>query len=146
MTVTASKTTSQAGLVEFIRYFVCSALALAVDASVYWLCLRLGAVYQGAAVAGFVGGVSTAYILSVRWAFRRRSIANAQVEFLIFLGIGVGGLGLTEALLWLQISLFGLGPMVAKLVAAIGVFVFNFGARKLVLFSARQASVQPAIA
>jgi len=139
MTATASEATGRAGLVEFIRYFACSALALGVDASLYWLCLRLGMAYQGAAVAGFVGGVSTAYILSVRWAFSKRSITNPQVEFLIFLGVGVAGLGLTEALLWLQIGVFGMGPLASKLVAAMGVFLFNFATRKALLFTRRAA-------
>jgi putative flippase GtrA len=102
--------------------------------------------YQGAAVAGFVGGVSTAYILSVRWAFNRRSIANPQLEFLIFLGVGVAGLGLTEALLWLQIGVLGVGPLAAKLLAAVGVFLFNFGARKALLFTRRATRVATAVA
>jgi putative flippase GtrA len=137
MTATFSKPRVPLALVEFLRYFVCSALALAADTGVYWLALRLGVAYQGAAVAGFIAGVSTAYVLSVRWAFRRRSLANAHVEFLVFLAIGVAGLGLTEALLWLQIGVFGVGPIVAKLLSAVVVFLFNFVARKLVLFSFR---------
>ena len=138
--------TRPAGLVEFIRYFACSALALAIDATLYGLCLRLGMAYQGAAVAGFVGGVSTAYLLSVRWAFNRRSIANPQVEFLIFLGVGIAGLGLTEALLWLQIGVLGMGPLAAKLLAAVGVFLFNFGMRKALLFTRRTVRTVAAVA
>lgn len=137
----ASRTPRSAALLEFVRYFACSALALAMDASIYWAALRMGMAYQGAAVAGFVTGVATTYVLSVRWAFRRRSIANVHVEFMIFLGIGVAGLGLTEVLLWLQISVLGSGPMVAKLVSAVGVFMFNFGARKLLLFTRRSTPV-----
>jgi putative flippase GtrA len=112
-----------------------------MDASIYWAALRIGIAYQGAAVAGFMAGVATTYILSVRWAFRRRSIANVHVEFMIFLAIGVAGLGLTEMLLWVQISVLGSGPMFAKLVSAVGVFMFNFGARKLLLFTRRSTSV-----
>lgn len=146
MTATASRTVTTGALLEFIRYFACSALALVVDASMYWIALRLGIAYQGAAVAGFIAGVTTAYVLSVRFAFRRRSVANAQVEFVIFLAIGVAGLGLTELLLWVQIGLLGWGPMVAKLAAAVGVFLFNFAVRKLVLFSRRPGSAVAAIA
>jgi putative flippase GtrA len=140
MTVVASEALSPSAKpsspwVEFLRYFLCSAAAFGIDVSLYWVALRLGMPYQLAAVAGFVGGVSAAYVLSVRWAFRRRSLDNAAAEFLIFLAIGVAGLGVTEALLWLQVSVLGLPRMQAKLVAAVGVFVFNFSARKIVLFS-----------
>jgi putative flippase GtrA len=132
MTAIVSETATPASRREFARYFVCSALALAADASMYRVALHLGAAYQFAAVIGFVAGVSIAYLLSVRWAFKQRSVTNPQIEFLIFLGIGIAGLALTEALLWFQISVCGSSPMIAKLLAAVGVFMFNFGARKLV--------------
>jgi putative flippase GtrA len=144
MTATTSEITAQAQkvpvpLAEFLRYFLCSALALALDSLIYWVALRQGLAYQAAAAGGFVAGVSTAYVLSVRWVFRRRSVINAQVEFAIFLGVGIAGLGLTEALLWLQIDVFGFGPLTAKLCAAVGVFIFNFAARKLILFTRQSA-------
>lgn len=124
-------------LVELLRYFACSAAALIVDSSLYWGAMRLGLSYRAAAVAGFLGGVGTAYVLSVRWAFQKRTFDNGQVEFLIFLGIGVVGLGVTEALLWLLIGGLRVEPMVAKLFAAMGVFLFNFAARKAALFMRR---------
>ena len=139
MTATVSKAIVRAkpmrASIEFARYFLASALALAIDSSLYALVLRAGAPYQAAAAAGFVAGVATAYGLSVRWAFRQRSVINAQLEFAVFLGIGLCGLVLTEALLWLQIGMLGIGPMAAKLCAAATVFLFNFGARKLLLFT-----------
>jgi putative flippase GtrA len=141
MTATVSEAATPAALREFVRYFACSALALATDAGLYGVALRMGAPYPFAAAVGFVAGVSTAYLLSVRWAFRQRSVANPQIEFLVFLGIGIAGLALTEALLWLQVSVCGIGPMAAKLVAAVGVFTFNFVTRKLLLFTRASAPV-----
>jgi putative flippase GtrA len=140
MTATISEVAARAGkapaaFAEFLRYFACSALALAVDSTLYWLVLRAGLPYPVAAAAGFVAGVSTAYALSVLWAFRRRRVADARLEFAIFFGIGLAGLALTESLLWLQIDLLGIGAMTAKLLSASGVFLFNFAARKLALFS-----------
>lgn len=130
---------------ELARYFVASAIALGVDTGLYVLGLRLHLGYQFAAVLGFVGGLSVAYLISVRWAFRTRRVGDARLEFVVFAAIGVLGLLLTEALLWLQIDVLHLGPLPAKLVAACGVFLFNFGARKCVLFKARPAGRSPAI-
>jgi putative flippase GtrA len=151
MTATVSEIRLRVGrapvaFIEFLRYFLCSALALAIDSATYWLALHAGLTYPVAGVAGFLAGVSTAYLLSVRWVFRRRSVANPGVEFLVFLGIGVAGLAVTELLLWLQIGVLGFGPMAAKLCAAAGVFVFNFAGRKLVLFTRRSASGHLAVA
>jgi putative flippase GtrA len=122
------------GLVELARYFVASAIALGVDAGLYDLGLHAGLGYAIAAVAGFIGGLAVAYLISVRWAFRARRLGNARIEFIVFAAIGLLGLLLTESLLWLQIDVLAFGPVPAKLAASCGVFFFNFGARKLLLF------------
>lgn len=120
---------------EFARYFACSALALATDFGLYSLGLHLGFGYPVAAVGGFVFGLWVAYQLSVRFAFQTRAVANERVEFMIFAGVGVLGLLLTEALLWVFVSRVALSPMWAKVVTAGFVFVFNFGVRKALLFT-----------
>lgn len=137
-TTGADRSSRAWAVIEFLSYFLCSVVALGVDTALYWLALRVGIVYRGAAVVGFIGGVATAYALSVQWVFRRRTVADPKLEFLIFLGIGLAGLGLTEILLWIEIDAFHLGPMMAKLFAAVGVFLFNFTARKFMLFSRRR--------
>jgi putative flippase GtrA len=135
MTAPVSKALRFAALGEFLRYLLCSLLALGSDAGLYKLGMMLGLTYPVAACIGFLVGLAVAYGLSVRWAFKVRAIGNAQAEFLIFAGVGVAGLLLTEALLWLQVSEFSIGAMTAKIGAAGVVFLFNFGARKALLFS-----------
>ena len=124
---------------ELARYFVASAIALGVDTGLYALGMRLHLGYPLAAVIGFLGGLATAYFISVRWAFRTRRLGNARIEFAVFAAIGVLGLLLTESLLWLQIDVLAFGPLPAKLAASCGVFLFNFGARKFILFKALPA-------
>jgi len=124
------------GLIELARYFLASAVALGVDTGLFALGLRLGLGYALAAILGFLGGLGMAYAISVRWAFRTRRMRDARLEFIVFAAIGVLGLLLTESLLWLQIEVLAVGPVPAKLTAACGVFLFNFGARKLALFNA----------
>ncbi len=126
-------------LVELARYFVASAIALGVDTGLYALGLRLQFGYPLAAILGFLGGLAVAYLISVRWAFRTRRLGNARIEFVVFAAIGVLGLLLTESLLWLQIDVLAFGPLPAKLAASCGVFLFNFGARKFILFKALPA-------
>jgi putative flippase GtrA len=133
------RSSASSGLVELARYFVASAVALGVDTGLYAIGLRLGLGYPLAAIASFLGGLTVAYLISVRWAFRTRRLGDARVEFAVFAAIGVLGLLLTESLLWLQIDVLAFGAMPAKLAASCGVFVFNFGARKLVLFQAVSA-------
>lgn len=128
---------------EFLRYFLCSALALLADMSLYWIGLKAGLSYPAAAATGFCVGLFTAYTLSVRWAFRTRRVGNQQVEFLLFAGIGFLGLGLTEVLLWALIGHASLNPMIAKAATAGAVFFFNFGLRKALLFTRTRTEVMP---
>jgi putative flippase GtrA len=125
---------------EFIRYFGCSAVALAADAGVYTACMKLlGWGYASAAAVGFVTGLVIVYVLSVRLAFRTRRLADARAEFTLFAAIGAFGLVLTEALLWALVDGLDTEPVVARFLAAGLVFVANFSLRKLVLFSRRTA-------
>lgn len=133
-------------MIELARYFAASALAFAVDLGLYRLVLGLGAGYAVAACVGFVAGLAVAYGLSVRWAFRVRGLRDARAEFVVFALVGVAGLLLTEVLLWLQIDLLGVHRVVARVLAAGVVFLFNFGLRKALLFTRRGVAAQRRIA
>ena len=124
-------------ILEFARYFVASAGALATDVGLYRLALSLGWRYQLAALLGFTAGAVVAYLASVRWVFRARAVHNAGLEFGLFVAVGVAGLLLTELLLWLAIGRLGLPALAAKLATSAFVFAFNFAVRKTLLFSAR---------
>ena len=121
---------------EFIRYFVASGGALGVDFGLYRLGLLLGLAYPLAALIGFCAGAAVAYVASVLWVFETRSVSRTGVEFGLFVAIGVGGLLLTEAILWLEIERLGMPALWSKAVAAGIVFFFNFGVRKITLFRA----------
>jgi putative flippase GtrA len=128
---------------EFARYFGCSAAALAADFGLFTLGLRLGWGYPVAALLGFTAGLWIAYSLSVRLVFRARAVADARLEFMLFALIGILGLLLTEALLWLFISRLGVPPLLAKLCTAGAVFITNFALRKGILFTERRERPAP---
>ena len=120
--------------IEFLRYFVASGGALAVDVGLFQLALHLSLGYRLAAVIGFCAGAASAYAASVLWVFDQRTVRNAAIEFMLFVAIGAAGLLLTEALLWVGIERLGMSPLISKIGAAGGVFVFNFTVRKALLF------------
>lgn len=126
---------------EFLGYFACSAAALATDFGLLGLGLAWGLDYRVAAAFGFLAGLALAYGLSVRFVFRTRAVVDRRVEFLIFAAIGLLGLLITEALMWALVSRFGLGPALAKVPVAGFVFLFNFGARKALLFTRRPGAL-----
>jgi putative flippase GtrA len=126
---------------EFLLYFAASAAALALDTAVFSLSLRLGVHLAVAACLGFSLGLMLIYTISTRHVFSQHRLADRRNEFALFALIGVAGLLLTEALLWLLVKQLGVAPVAAKLTSACGVFLFNFALRKALLFTARRALV-----
>lgn len=127
---------------DLARYFIASLLALIVDTGTLSLCLRiLHLSLASAATLGFLVGAAVAYLLSIRWVFKARAFATAPtLEFATFVGIGIAGLGITQAVLWLGTTKLGLLAEAVKLAAAVMTFAFNYISRKTLLFaSSRRA-------
>lgn len=121
---------------EGTRYLLASAAAFAVDFAAYVALIRLaGWHYLLAAPAGFALGLATVYVLSVRWVFRVRRLRDARLEFAIFAGIGLLGMGVNEAVIYVGVAQGGLSFELAKVVSAGVVFALNFILRKLLLFT-----------
>lgn len=121
---------------EFVRYFFVSLAAFVLDLSLFSVGLRvLHIAWAVSATFGFLGGVLVAYFLSVRFVFRSRKFRNKPAtELLTFSTVGLGGLLVTQLVLWVGIELMGSNPEISKVSAAGFTFLFNFMVRKLLLF------------
>lgn len=121
---------------EPFRYLLISALALLADMLVFSATLRIfDMAWPVAACLGFVTGVCLAYGLSIRYVFQVRKLRRTPMtEWLIFVGLGVLGLGVTQAVLYLCIEWWSWSAEFSKLAAAIVTFVTNFLSRKVLLF------------
>jgi putative flippase GtrA len=121
---------------EGLRYLSASALALAIDFGVYVGLIRLAGVhYLVAAPIGFALGLATIYLLSTRWVFRERRVADRRAEFALFALIGLAGMALNQVVLFAAVQWLGASFEIAKVISAGLVFSFNFAARKLLLFT-----------
>lgn len=124
---------------EALRYLVASVVALALD---------VGLLFLGTAVAGLPAWVAGAiaygcglvlvYVLSIRWVFTCRTVADGGREFAVFAVLGLVGLVLNSATLFIATGL-GLPLSLAKLLSAGIGFAANFISRKALLFSGRDA-------
>ncbi len=125
---------------EFVRYFGVSVIALFVDMLLFVGGIRFFEMsWMLASTIGFVGGVAIAYHLSIHQVFDSRRMKDApKFEFLIFAGIGLAGLALTQMLLWLFIEVLHFGAELSRLASAALSFVVNFSVRKLILFSKKK--------
>ncbi|MBR1823265.1 MAG: GtrA family protein [Ruminococcus sp.] len=131
-------------LIQFFRYLFVGGFAFLVDFAVSYLLFRFafGEQKQFGWVANalsFVAGLTVNYLISTFWIFKNSKVGNKLMEFLSFAAIGVVGLlitiGITKLFeMWLgdTTSLF---QIIAKLVSTAVSFLWNFFARKILLYS-----------
>jgi putative flippase GtrA len=132
------------GLRELVLYGLASALALGLDWGLLLLLTRLGVNYLVASATGFLSGMAITYALSVSVVFRHRVVADRRREVAGFIGVGLAGLVLTQALMALWVGGLHMAPGLAKIPTAGIVFIFNFAVRKALLFrAANAAAVRP---
>ena len=121
---------------ESVRYFGASALALALDFGTFMGLHRLaGLDYRLAAPIGFSLGLVLIYALSIRWVFSQRRLKDARAEFVLFASLGLAGLALNQAIITIGMEFLDLPDWMSKIASAGFVFCFNFGSRKLLLFT-----------
>lgn len=123
-------------VLTFFRYLIAGGAGFLLDYSIFALCYEVfGWNYLVSATLGFVAGLILVYITSNKWVFSsRRMAAHQTVEFLVFTAIGLVGLGLTVLFMWLFTDVLGVYPLISKLLTTALVLLWNFFARKLILY------------
>lgn len=122
--------------IQVFRYIAVGGWAFLVDFSILYFLTEFGQIhYLVSAAIAFSIAIIISYILSVTWVFSQRSVSNRLHEFLIFLVIGILGLLLTEALMYVFTGLLHYHYLESKVIATVAILFFNFTARKTLLFS-----------
>ncbi len=129
-------------IAQFIRYLFTGGLAFVADFGLFALCLYVFEWhYLLANLVGLVAGLILNYALSVAWVFAdcKRTLEKKKfAEFAIFTLIGLAGVGINQLLMFIMIGQLEWLEMPSKMIAAIVVLIWNFGARKLVLFRVKK--------
>jgi putative flippase GtrA len=121
---------------QLSRYGVVSGFALALDVAVFLLANRLLGMPTVAGVIGYACGIVLHYHLSCRYVFAPPGQGkSAQRLFGEFVVSGLIGLGVTAAVIALATSVFGLGPLAAKLIAMAASFLGVFAIRRTIVFA-----------
>lgn len=126
---------SDEAFIQLVRYFFVGGAAFAVDFGLLWVLTDgCGVHYLLSAIISFAAGLTVNYVWSVRWVFHDHALNSRIAEFAAFGLIGVLGLGLNEAIIWCGTEIMGLHYLTSKIVSAVVVFLWNFLARKYLLF------------
>lgn len=106
-----------------------------VDAGgLYVLTEYAGMYYLLSATISFIAGLVVNYLLSTSWIFRKSKLASRWTEFIIYSAIGVVGLGMNALFLYVFTDWLHIYYMLSKIITAAMVMLWNFFARKIVLF------------
>ncbi|MDR0417631.1 MAG: GtrA family protein [Propionibacteriaceae bacterium] len=125
---------------EFFRYAVVGGVSFLCDYGVLRLTVGVfGFHYLWGAFCGFCVGLSVNFLLAERFVFGSPKVAAKAVRFGGYALIGVGGLGLLELMMWVQVDGFGWDYRVAKVVATGVGYLWNYLARRL-MYARRAAA------
>lgn len=116
---------------QFVRYFGVAMIGLAVDfGTLIFLHDVLHVYYLFAAAGGFTAGLIVNFALSSRYVFKNSKLSSRTIEFLLFGAVGLVGLGILSASMWVLVSLLGIQYLIAKCMATVVVYIWNFIGRK----------------
>lgn len=122
--------------IQLIRYTFVGGLAFIIDfGTLFILTEYLNIHYLISAGIAFIFGLTINYLISTKWVFSKRAYKNRNLEFLLFAFIGLAGLGLNELFMWFFTDLLLIYYLVSKIITTLIVYLWNFFARKLILFN-----------
>ena len=120
---------------EAVGYTAVSACALCADVAILYVLVHYFSWwYLAAATVSFLVGLLLGYSLSVSLVFKYRRLKDQRLEFASFAAIGIVGVAINAAAMALGVKSLGLHYLVAKCGAAGFTFLWNFTARRQLLF------------
>ena len=120
-------------IIQLIRFGIVGVIATAIDVGV--LALLKEVAHMDVLVASalsFSVSVVVNYILSMLWVFKSKGESKAK-EFVIFVLLSVGGLLITQLVMWLGTELAEIYYLAVKIFAIIFESTYNFITRKIFL-------------
>lgn len=129
--------------VQFIRNGLVSSFALIFDIIALWILVeKFGVVSFVAAFVGATIGTIISYSISIKWVFHSRRFKERHIEFILFALIGAIGVFLTSFFVWLFAEQIGMYYFIAKALAVIIVYFWNFFARLFGIFHKKESDAE----
>ncbi|MEP5566888.1 MAG: GtrA family protein [Halioglobus sp.] len=121
---------------EIFKYLIAGGIAFICDFSILIFCSEILELhYLLGNLLGYFLGLFVAYYLNVKWVFSYRKYQRTSVELLLFNAIVLTGLAISEGMMAYLVGVAEAHYMTAKIAASALVMVFNYTAKKIILFS-----------
>jgi len=122
--------------IQFFRYLFVGGFAFIIDYAASIIFVHSFGIYPVyAASMSFILGLAANYLLCTMWIFKKRNITKQGVDFMAFAVIGVVGLAMKAGFVWFFTEVPHLTIEYSNPIATLLVFVWNFLARKCLLYS-----------
>lgn len=122
---------------QVFRALFVGGIVFIADAGLLWLLHLTGLHYLICAVFSFIVAVMLNYYLSIHFVFFNKASFNKSGEIATYFVVSLVGLGLTVGLMWFFTEVAGLFFMLSKVIATLISFIWNFTARKVILYRER---------
>ena len=119
--------------IQFVGYVFVGGLSTMLDIGGAWTLAKMGMPILLASAAGFTIGSFINYILSYRILFRRGRFSRREEVVRLF-GVSLVGLALNTLFVWAAMTFIGAVLVVAKAIAIPIVLIWNFYARRILVF------------
>lgn len=118
---------------QLFKFAIVGGIASVVDIGILAMLKEIfGVDVLIASAISFCVSVTVNYILSMRFVFKGKK-QNKVNEFIVFVLLSIGGLGLNQIILWAGTECTSLHYLVVKFFAIFGVMIYNFVTRKVFL-------------
>lgn len=119
---------------RFVKFGIASGIATIFDMFLLWVFVEFaGLFYLLSAVIGFLGGSCLNYGINRAWTFKESKVAHAR-GLISFIIIGAVGLIWTILLMALLVEVFGIHYLIARIISAFFVLVWNYVMNRILTF------------
>lgn len=119
-------------IAQVMKFVIVGGLSFVLDFIIYYVLKNFFSVYY--IVAGFFSFTLSLifnYLMSMKFVFKSKDDLKKTHEFIIFVTLSVIGLGINLLCLYILVDLFNINDLIAKILVAGIVMVFNFITRKI---------------
>lgn len=129
-------TPTKNGALQFFRYVFVGGIATVADWGILYLLTSVAGIHHlVSAVIAFLAGLAVNFVLSKLFVFRAdEARTGVSGEFIGYGLIGAAGLGITEVIMFVMTDRMAVHYMVSKMTATAVVLVWNYLARKKILY------------